>query len=654
MTSQIHLSSVALNPALHRFRLPPRKTSLRKADYEDKFDFLTLFCDVFWDKSYNFAHIICPKLWNLWGDLDLRFFGIPSGRECVGRFREGSYYDHIEIRGLQGAKSLRISGEGIKLDIAIQPSMCDYFQGRRVVFAMSQNNELEWITDWAEFYVHEHGADGILIYDHQTTIYSSDEIETALRRKLPEEVRVAVVRWPFPYGVFDVREEEGQKIFDSCYCQCTIFEHARWRFLQESHSVVNADIDELVICDGGRSIFQLTEESSTGYLQFSGHWILPRRREAAVGRQKHSDFVWLERHPHNITQMKWAVVPSRCIPEGQWTTHLIFEMNPDVRSGKVHLKHFMGINTNWTADRIFAKCARGEAHLEAKYQVKDTELEAAIKRIALKREFHQANDNRPEIYKAYMWRIRAGQEAARGNPTNAISHVNKALDILDQHPSFLTFKLELLKSTGRQDQASSLEQELESALENNAARIYQQAISYLEILDFRSAETFLKQALQLDPSLVDIYEAYDSLLALSNRHDERQDLYLKLSRQINSHRSDVAWLYRAAKMLEERSSLVKEALYAVSWACQQESNAVLTLMKLRLNLALDGHSRYEDDLLSLMDAKPEKSSLRLSDSCIRPTIFPLQSVRAHAANLLADAYARHERYRKQDRSTAQN
>jgi hypothetical protein len=82
MTNQIHLSSVVLNHSLQRFRLPPRRASLRKADYEDKFDFLTLFCDVFWDRSFSSAYIICPKLLNLWEELKLRFTEIPSGREC--------------------------------------------------------------------------------------------------------------------------------------------------------------------------------------------------------------------------------------------------------------------------------------------------------------------------------------------------------------------------------------------------------------------------------------------------------------------------------------------------------------------------------------------------------------------------------------------
>lgn len=644
MTDQIHLSPLALNHALHRFRLPPRRLSLRNADYEDKFDFLTLFCDILWDKSYSFVHILCPKLLNLWEELNLEFYEVPSGQRCEHIFLEGDYSDRIEVHGLEAGKALRIKGEGIALDIAIQPSLCDYFQGRRVVFAMTQNNDLQWIADWAEFYVQEHGADGILLYDHQTTIYRSDEIEAILQQRLPAEARVAVVRWPFPYGVFDIREAVGQKIFDSCYCQSTIFEHARWRFLQDCRSVVNADIDELILCDREQSIFELTEKSATGYLQFSGHWILPRRLEDVGKRPRHSQFLWMENDPSNRTEMKWSVVPSRCLPQGQWMTHNISAIFPDVRSCQVCLRHFMGISTNWTVDRIFAEVARADNLPDAERQEKDTQLEEAFKRVGSSRQSFEMKDSRPEDFRAYMWRITAGRKGDRDKPDQAMECIDQALKILES-PSFLKFKSKLYSKIGDSLQARRTEERLEELLQTDASAICQKAINQIEQLNFLRGEELLQQALELDPSLIEIYEAYDTLLVVGNRHDERRDLLRELTIQIQLHRNDMVWLYRAAMLLEQHASFMNEARRAVSLAIQQESNSLLKLMQIKLDLALGDLADHEEDLLALAGKDLERSTLRFSESCIRPTVLGFENVPIRALHLLGGEYVRLKRYR---------
>ena len=70
-------------------------------------------------------------------------------------------------------------------------------------------------------------------------------------------------------------------------------QHARFRFLSQARSVLNVDIDELVLSDRNRSIFAATEQARGGFVKFSGRWVsatTPHGVSPGCGR--HGDF-WL-------------------------------------------------------------------------------------------------------------------------------------------------------------------------------------------------------------------------------------------------------------------------------------------------------------------------------------------------------------------------
>jgi hypothetical protein len=147
-----------------------------------------------------------------------------------------------------------------------------------------------------------------------------------------------------------------------------LLENARWRFLQEARSVVNNDIDELLMTNG-KSIFELVESSPKKYISYIGKWVLapsdvePQPPPAGEGSgARHKDFQYflipkskwkLYRFvKQNACPTKWSVVPSACPFKAQWKTHRVAGMSlrplPLETAG---YRHFREINTSWKYKR---------------------------------------------------------------------------------------------------------------------------------------------------------------------------------------------------------------------------------------------------------------------------------------------------------------
>lgn len=240
----------------------------------------------------------------------------------------------------------------------------ELYAGKRVLFTLSKNNNIDWIVDWVRFHVAHHGANAVLIYDNASTVYAATELERMLRLAFPG-LPIHLVDWPFKYGPNGI--STYSEASDN-FCQDGAFQDARFRFLGSASSVLNCDVDELVISTSGNSIFAATEASADGYINFGGRWIANVSSRSAPApapsesTPRHSHFQYLEPyvqysewtesdHWYHVAP-KWCVVPRRCRLEHHWKTHVV--------EGKVSLppashdfsyRHFRGISTNWHCDR---------------------------------------------------------------------------------------------------------------------------------------------------------------------------------------------------------------------------------------------------------------------------------------------------------------
>ena len=373
MTVEVALSPLELNPQNPLRRKSPRPKHLRGPFYDERFDSLTVFYDCFRTADGRGTIMLGPPLFNLEPTVlqiyaaPMEYHGFRGSPSCWGRklfnledtffrslrrARDISWFSRIPVRRFDRHSQLRLGAVGGAVlprgvfqqdHLVAQQNCSELFRGRRVVLTLSRNNELQWIKDWAYFFARKHGADAVLIYDNASTKYTSNEIRKAISSVQGVEVAVAV-DWPYPYGVQD------HEPYDSDYCQYGVLEHARYRFLAHAKAVVNADIDEFPITARGKSLFDVVQRGSTGYLHYTGQWVenASISADASTKRRRHKYYLYRSTANDYVWPLfKWTVIPARCSSEVQWRVHDVTRMKPDPLSSLVRYRHFRAINTSW-------------------------------------------------------------------------------------------------------------------------------------------------------------------------------------------------------------------------------------------------------------------------------------------------------------------
>jgi hypothetical protein len=350
MNGAVALSPLILNPQNFLRRESPHPKHLRGQGYEERFDSLTVFYDCLRTADGRGTIMLGPPLFNLKHTV-LRALRRVYRVPWFSRIPVLQFDRHSQLRmGPVGAVDLP-PGLFQQNRLVVQPNCSEWFRGRRVVLTLSRDNELQWIRDWARFFVSKHGADSVLIYDNASTKYASDEIREVINSVPGVDVGV-VIDWPYPYGIQD------RILWDSDYCQYGTLEHARYRFLANAQAVVNADIDEFPITTDGESLFDIALRSGTGYLKYGGQWIenASVSPDAKTTRRRHKHYIHRSTSPSHDTgddpwTHKWTVIPARCPPDVQWRVHDVSGMTPDPLSSLVCFRHFRAINTHWASDR---------------------------------------------------------------------------------------------------------------------------------------------------------------------------------------------------------------------------------------------------------------------------------------------------------------
>ncbi len=350
MLSTVRLSEFGLR------REPPRPASDRQPGYEDLFDHDTLFFDVF--HSSDGRKIIClgPPLLNcepFFADVQFRLndgerTGPATYRPSRHHLQPSCRYE-IAIPDAVEASDITIEAGGKSVTVPIRESLCERFDGRRVVVTMIKDTPIEWIRDWAQFHIRIHGAESIVLYDNGSAFYAEDELQTALD-ELDTPGPNLVIGWDFPYGP-GVGPSNTQ---DSFYCQPGGLDHARHRCFALSRSVLNCDIDELVVGPEGLSVFDEAEHGSGPGLHIPGRWVELVRRPENYMRDnvRHRDFRFAQRKQTvwrmlgvraRLLRNKWVALPAKCDDRVEWTVHGLISTDERDREPKKprHSKRFM-------------------------------------------------------------------------------------------------------------------------------------------------------------------------------------------------------------------------------------------------------------------------------------------------------------------------
>jgi hypothetical protein len=354
-------NSVSLSDFTGMRRKATRPLESRGENFDRDFDSTTLFYDAVQVSDSQIA-LFAPPFFNLSGDVAATIFSNGSNR-YTSRARHLDRHAQLWIDIPANCGPIQAAGALGNFEFSVSQNESRMFRDCRVIFTMSKDNPIEWILDWVRFNRDVHGANAVLIYDNGSSVYDSATLSSALGSVSGLRCSV-VMEWPFKYGPQGTNSWDH---WDSDFCQLGAWEHARWRFLQDARSVMNSDIDELVLSQTNKSVFEAAEQSWSGLVRYRGRWIIGTdhgiRDSSISAAQRHFDFSILMPPKYEFSRSlmwrdanecpaKWTIVPYRCPAHAQWHVHSIFSWWASYFwTRQFSFRHFREIGSNWKYQR---------------------------------------------------------------------------------------------------------------------------------------------------------------------------------------------------------------------------------------------------------------------------------------------------------------
>lgn len=337
----------------------PRPPEHRQEGYEEAFDRYTLFCDAF---VHGRGIILSgPPLLNLMPamrDVTFRLNGVLplvsslEDRERTQRSRLSLRDSSKAMLAMRKAALLTSKRQNVQFSFGSQKFRMDVndspisrFAGRRVLYTHQKDNDLNWIRDWIVFHREMHSIDAVIIYDNVSSKYSMDEL-AAVVESIDGIEEGVVLSWPFPFGPGAPRDD----LWDSDFCQYTAMEHMRRRFARQAAGIINADIDELIVCHDGRTVFDHLAESPSGVVRYRSSWVETASSRKIEESRSFSDYIYRS-HQRQLGTTKWTADP-RKVPDGaDFRVHRVAGVPGVEIESEIRHRHFFGINTDWKRDR---------------------------------------------------------------------------------------------------------------------------------------------------------------------------------------------------------------------------------------------------------------------------------------------------------------
>ena len=350
------------HPSLMRDRLGPWEE--RDANYDNHYDYRTLFYDCYYDADAGEVVVVCPSLLNftrLIEDAAFSLDGTPAGRPLIGALSRGNT---LRFGAPAGAPAvLGFSHPLFEGEVPVSQTHLDLFAGKNAVYAISKDNKLEWISDWMRYYVQEHGANAFVIYDNHSTAYPMEALHEVMQSVEGVEATALVRAW-FPFGPGGA----GNTNFNSKFLHMTMVELGRRRLLNQARAVLNVDIDELVYTRGSANIFDATVASEKGYIRMDGDWVYAPPKD---GLMRHADHRYLNSAGGPKVNRKYCVAPQGPLKGKPWLTHRIISRK-DPTDPDFGFWHFRRVTNSWDYNR---------EEFDAEVMREDPRLAAAMGRV---------------------------------------------------------------------------------------------------------------------------------------------------------------------------------------------------------------------------------------------------------------------------------
>lgn len=333
----INLSSVILDKDQGCYRVPPREKVDQQSNYEDLFDFFTIFSDIY--QTEEGVELLGPPLLNLKDHLKngkIYIDGVDKTDKLI--INEIDRISRSIIPDIKDARQIEIVFQDQKFIKDIQSNYNNFFLDRNVLVTHQRDNPLEWILYWVLFHVKHHNIDAVLIYDNGSSSYSTNEIKNILA-KVQNIKKVCIVDWKIPFGLTGGHNQ----VWDSDYGQHQFLEHALKRLLRYADCAIIGDIDELPLHNNNIPLPNLLKRVNQPVLSYSRRNIV--NVGYSEGLQVHST-TWMYEADKPLINKKYSIAPRKLNLNTQLLVHQVIGADVCFCTDLIS-RHFMSLRVDW-------------------------------------------------------------------------------------------------------------------------------------------------------------------------------------------------------------------------------------------------------------------------------------------------------------------
>lgn len=223
-------------------RTPPTPPEERKEvyslgkTYEEVFDWTTLFADAI-QIGEGRVLLVGPPLYDL-----KEIIKFSDGKtELTHSFHDLKKVTLTLVETESDTIYLKHPAEDVEIKVS---EVSTKFSGLKCASAMQRDESIVWIKDWISYHHIEHGIEGFIIYDNNSSIYTPEELQAELD-KLEYDIVVEVIDFQMPWG-------PRTKKWDSDYVCEVRYEHMKYKYGWCCDCILNHDIDEFFVTSGNK------------------------------------------------------------------------------------------------------------------------------------------------------------------------------------------------------------------------------------------------------------------------------------------------------------------------------------------------------------------------------------------------------------------
>lgn len=144
-------------------------------------DYTTLAYEVFRDSDETVT-LICPRLLNLWPTLKS---GLQGNKPLRLRRKIFTKWEKISFKLPQNKMFLEFLNPNHEVSNIPISQTSNFFKNTNALLTVLKDENPDWVADWVNYHKEHHGANAVLIFNNNSSIYDSDQLSQLLEKNAP-------------------------------------------------------------------------------------------------------------------------------------------------------------------------------------------------------------------------------------------------------------------------------------------------------------------------------------------------------------------------------------------------------------------------------------------------------------------------------------